>query len=67
MYKLLNKSLNFILTPKVYKKNQIDAYLNDFFRFIKLKVYFKDTPNNKYDDESRLFKQNKTEKMDSSK
>ena len=61
-YKLLNKNLNFIPTPKVYNKNELDADLNDFFRRIKLKAYFKDTPNNKNHDESRLFKQNKSKK-----
>ena len=29
---------------------------------MKLKAYFKDTPNNKNDEESRLFKQNKNNK-----
>ena len=61
-YKLLNKNLNFIPNPKVYNKNELDTDLNDFFRRIKLKAYFKDTPNNKNDDESRLFKQNKNKK-----
>ena len=61
-YKLLNKNLNFILTPKVYNKNELDAGLNDFFRCIKFKAHFKETPNNKNDDESRLFKQNKNKK-----
>ena len=61
-YKLLNKNLNFISTPKLYNKNELDADLNDFFRRIKLKAYFKDTPNNKNDDESRLFKKNKNKK-----
>ena len=55
-------NLNFIPTPKVYNKNELDADLNDFFRRIKLKAYFKDTPNNKNDDESRMFKQNKNKK-----
>ena len=55
-------NLNFIITPKVYDKNELDADLNDFFRRIKLKAYFKDTPNNKNDDENRLFKQNKNKK-----
>ena len=36
----------------------VDAYLNDYFRRIKLKHISK-TPNNKSDDESRLFKLNK--------
>ena len=58
-YKLLNKNLNFIPTPKVYNKNELNTDLNDFIRRIKLKAYFKDTPNNKIDDDSRLFEQNK--------
>ena len=58
-YKLLNKNLHFIPTPKVYNKNELDADLNDFFRHIKLKASLEDTSNNKNDDESRLFKQNK--------
>ena len=33
-----------------------------FFGRIKLKAYFRDTPNKKNDDESRLFKQNKNKK-----
>ena len=41
---------------------ELDADLNDFFRRIKLKAYFKDTPNNKNDDESKLFKQKKNKK-----
>ena len=61
-YKPLNKNLNFIPTLKVYHKNELDADLNDFFRRIKLKAYFKDTPINKNDDEGRLFKQSKNKK-----
>ena len=61
-YKLLSKNLNFIPTPKVYNKNELDTDLNDFFRRIILKAYFKDTPNNKNDEESRLFEQNKNKK-----
>ena len=61
-YKLLNKNLNFIPTPKVYNKNELDAELNVFFRRIKFKAYFKDTLNNKNNDESRLLKQNKNKK-----
>ena len=30
-YKLLNKNLNFIPSPKVFNKNKLDADLNDFF------------------------------------
>ena len=60
--KLLNKNLNFIPTPKVYNKRELDKDSNEFFRRIKLKAYFKDMPNNKNDDERRLFKQNKNRK-----
>ena len=37
-----------------------------FFRSIKPKAYLKDTPNNKNDDKSALFKQNKNKKWTSS-
>ena len=57
-YILWNKNLNFVPTPKVYNKNELDADLNDFFRHIKLKAYFKDMPNNKNDDKNRMLKQN---------
>ena len=40
----LNKNLNFIPNLKVYNKNEIDLDLNDFFRRIKLNMYFKDIP-----------------------
>ena len=33
-YKLLNKNLNFIPTPKAHNKNELDADLNDFLRRI---------------------------------
>ena len=51
-----------ILNTKLYNKNELDADLNDFHRCIKLKAYFKDRSNNKNDDKSRLFKQNKNKK-----
>ena len=54
--------MNSLPTPKVYNKNELGTDLKDLFRGIKLKAYFKDTPNNINDDESRLFKQNKNEK-----
>ena len=40
----------------------LDADLNNIFKRAKLKAYFKGTPINKNDDESRLFKQNKSKK-----
>ena len=61
-YKLFIKNLNFIQAPNIYNKNELDADLNDFFRCIKLKAYFKDTTNNKINDGSRFFKQNKNKK-----
>ena len=39
-----NKNLNFIPNLKVYNKNETDLDLNDFFRRIKLNMYFKDIP-----------------------
>ena len=59
--------LNFIATPKVYNKNEVEADLNDFFGRIKLKANLKDMSNKKNDDESRLFKQNKNKKINSFK
>ena len=44
-YKLLNKNLNFIPTPKVYNKNELNSNLNNFFRLIKSQVHFKDSVN----------------------
>ena len=61
-YKLLNKNLNFIPTPKVYNKNGANADLIDSFRRIKLNEYSKNTPNNKNEDESRLFEHIKNKK-----
>ena len=53
---LLNKNLNFITTPSIFNKNQLNNELDDFFRLIKLKAYFKD--NNMYNPsaEDQLFK-----------
>ena len=50
--------INVILTtiPTILPTNVI------LFGRIKLKAYFRDTPNKKNDDESRLFKQNKNRK-----
>ena len=41
-YKLLNKNLNFIHISKRYSKNQLSSDLQNFFRLIKLRAYFKD-------------------------
>ena len=45
VYKLLNKNLSFIPTPKIYNKKELKNDLDVFFRRIKLKAYFKDSPN----------------------
>ena len=52
----MNKNLNFIPTPSIFNKNQLNKELDDFFRLIKLKAYFKD--NNMYNPstEDQLFK-----------
>ena len=44
---LLNKNLNFIPKPKVYKKGSLYEELQPFYRLIKLKICFKDNENNK--------------------
>ena len=41
-FKLLNKNLNFIPTPKKYNKKQRDTDAENFFRLIKLRTHFKD-------------------------
>ena len=42
-YKLLNKKLNLIPTPRVYNKNELFNDLNNFFGLIKSKAHFKDS------------------------
>ena len=41
-YKLLNKNLNFIPTPKQYNQKQLDTDTENFFRLLKLCAHFKD-------------------------
>ena len=41
-FKLLNKNLNFVPTPKKYNKKQLDNDAENFFCLIKLRVHFKD-------------------------
>ena len=52
----MNKNLNFMPIPCIFNKNQLNKELDDFFRLIKLKAYFKD--NNMYNPtrEDQLFK-----------
>ena len=59
-YKLLNKNLDFIPTPKVYNKKELDNDLKNFFRLIKLKAHFKDSINKDISNENKIFKANKT-------
>ena len=44
-FKLLNKNLNFIPTPDVCNEQKLDKELQNFYRLIKLKGYFKNTKN----------------------
>ena len=41
-FKLLNKDLNFVPTPKVYNKLRLNGEMETFYRTIKLKGYFAD-------------------------
>ena len=41
-FKLLNKNVNFVPTPKKYNKKQLNTDAEIFFRFIKLRAHFKD-------------------------
>ena len=55
-FKLLNKSLNFVPTPKKYNKRQLDNDAANFFRLIKLRVHFKDiNPKSNIDQENQPF------------
>ena len=60
VYKLLNKNLNFIPTPKLYNKKELKNDLDVFFRRIKLKAYFKDNPNETKSKKSELYFPSKT-------
>ena len=53
------KKLNFIPTPKVYNKNELDNDLNKFFRLIKLIDHFKNSINKDTNNKNRMFKANK--------
>ena len=55
-FKLLNKNLNFIPTPDVYNKQKLDKELQNFYRLIKLKGYFKNTENQQPNDQKQIFK-----------
>ena len=41
-YRLLNKNLNFVPTPKQYRQKQLDTNTENFFRLVKLRGHFKD-------------------------
>ena len=55
-FQLLNKNLNFLPTPSIFNKNQLNKELDDFVRLINLKAYLKD--NNMYNPstQDQLFK-----------
>ena len=55
-FKLLNKNLNFVPTPKKYNKKQLDNDAENFFRLIKLRAHFKDiNPKSNTDQENLPF------------
>ena len=54
-YKLLNKNLSFIPTPGVYSKSKLNVELQNFYRLIKFKVYFKNTEITAKKDENTTF------------
>ena len=54
-YKLLNKNLSFIPNPGIYSKSKLNDELQNFYRFIKLKAYFKDTESTIKKDENTIF------------
>ena len=41
-YKLFNKNLNFVPTPKQYSQKQLDTDTKNFFRFLRVRAFFKD-------------------------
>ena len=41
-FKLLNKNLNFVPTPKKYNKKKLDTDDENFFHLTKLRAHFKD-------------------------
>ena len=46
-FKLLNKNLNFVPTPKKYIKRQLNTDTEDFFRFIKLRAHLRISPQSR--------------------
>ena len=57
-FKLLKNNLNFVPTQKTINKDTINKQFEDFFRLIKLKVYFKNKKNKDlYSEEDRFKKQ----------
>ena len=54
--------MNFIPTPDVYNEQKLDKELQNFYRSIKLKAYFKNTENQQPNDENQIFKAKTKEK-----
>ena len=55
-FKLLNKNLNFVPTPKKYNKKQLDNDAENLFCQIKLRAHFKDiNPKSNTDQENLPF------------
>ena len=55
-FQLLNKNVKFIPKPSMSNKNQLNKELDDFFRLIKLKAYFKDNNMDNPTMDNQLFK-----------
>ena len=54
--------MNFIPTPDVYNEQKLDKELQNFFRLIKHKGYFKNMENQQANDENQIFKAKTKEK-----
>ena len=53
--KLLNKNLSFIPNPGIYSKSKPNDELQNSYRLIKLKAYFKDPESTTKKDENTIF------------
>ena len=58
----MNKNLNFIPTPKVYNKHNLNEELESFYRLLKLKAFFKENENTKLTTEHKIYKPQEKEK-----
>ena len=56
-FKLLNKNLNFVPTPKQCNQKQLYTDTENFFRLLKLRSHFKDTDTSKIMDTENYIKE----------